>query len=130
MVFGLLIAGGSGIAIGIAIGAGVGVAVGAAVDAENPTRENCRDHIRRAWCCSPARWAQAPGRALDDGGLTLPTSAADRAIADNALAPTGLGFDAATWTATNLDEHLVSATLINGAANVVADPGPLSEIEL
>ena len=62
-------------------------------------------------------------------GLTLRTTAVDGAITDNALAPTGLGFDAATWTATNLDQHLASATLIDGTGNVVADPGPLSETE-
>ena len=62
-------------------------------------------------------------------GLTLRTTGVDGAITDNATTPTGLGFDLATWTATNLDEHLESAILVDGAGNAVADPGPLGEIE-
>lgn len=46
-------------------------------------------------------------------GLTLRTTEVDGTITDNAPTPTDLGFDLATWTATNLDQHLESG--IDGA---------------
>lgn len=95
--------------------------------------EQCRS-IEAAAMIPAIEWGDSiPDRfvaiAPTGNGLTLRTTRVDGAITDNATTPTGLGFDLATWTATNLDEHLESATLVDGAGTVVADPGPLGEIE-
>ena len=95
--------------------------------------EQCRS-IEAAAMIPAIEWGDSiPDRfvaiAPAGSGLTLRTTGVDGTTTDNALTPTGLGFDLATWTATSLDEHLESATLVDGAGNVVAGSGPLGEIE-
>jgi hypothetical protein len=61
-------------------------------------------------------------------GLVLRTTSTAGAVTDNSLTPTGLGFDLATWTPDSIHEHLRSASLVDEAAEVVADTGELGEI--